>query len=69
MDKFIQIFNIVAGACSIAGFIISIFVVQKVYKISVNNNQSKRSSQFANKLDNGSVMAGGDVHDVTTNRK
>lgn len=42
-----ETFNIIAGACSIVSFLISIFVVTKVYKISNNLNidQSKNTKQ------------------------
>ncbi len=40
-----EIFNVIAGICSIASLVVSVFVASKVLKISNSNNDNKGEIQ------------------------
>ena len=56
-----ETFNIIAGACSIVSFLISIFVVTKVYKISNNINIDKTTNTKQTVFGRNNKTAGRDL--------
>lgn len=52
MEEFMYWFNIIAGICSILGFLIAIFIQNSVKKISINQhiegNNNKQSAGHNN---------------------
>lgn len=53
MKNFMDVFNLVAGVCSIIGFIISVFTINKVIKIE---KRVVKSSINKNKICENTVM-------------
>lgn len=57
-----ELFNIIAGVCSIFGLLVTLFTANKVYRISQQMNNNVK--QVKNDLKD-SMMAGGDINGLS----